>query len=132
MEGLEFVKNGDTGEIGLGYNELVLSFSFTSRYHPVLQRGRLFCTLILLFLSTVRLWRMLPKNIFIRAQKPIFSVPNKKFKLVLFLTEMVQNHWIKSKDLRCTTSYFGLKTNTKIGGFRLLCTGLVVHSIQYY
>jgi len=45
--------------------ELVLSFSFTYDFHPALQRGRLFCTLILSFLSTVRLWRMLLKKAFI-------------------------------------------------------------------
>ncbi len=38
-----------------------------------------FCTLILPFLITVAM-AMLLKNNFIRAQKPKFSVPNKKFR----------------------------------------------------
>ena len=60
-----------------------------------------FCTLILSFLSTVTM-AMLLKNVFIMAQKPSFSVQNKKFKSLHFVVNLKRNIFAPSyAKVRC-------------------------------
>ena len=60
-----------------------------------------FCILILSFLSTVAK-AMLLKNVFIMAQKPSFSVQNKKFKSLHFVVNLKRNIFAPSyAKVRC-------------------------------